>query len=109
MFNVGKIAIIGDGSWATAIAKMIVSHTHHIGWYVRRADRIEDFKRIGHNPAYLSNARFDVREISFSNDITEIVNQYNTLVFVTPSTYLKGLLKNLKSPLKDKFIITAIK
>ncbi|MCH3995542.1 MAG: NAD(P)-binding domain-containing protein [Prevotella sp.] len=109
MFNVGKTAIIGDGSWATAIAKMIVSHTHHIGWYVRRPDRIEDFRRLGHNPVYLSNARFDVSEIYFSDDITEIVDHYDTLVFVTPSTYLKGLLKNLKAPLKGKFIVTAIK
>ncbi|MCH4018127.1 MAG: glycerol-3-phosphate dehydrogenase [Prevotella sp.] len=109
MFKVGKIAIIGDGSWATAIARMIVGHTHHIGWYVRRADRIDDFRRMGHNPAYLSNVPFDVREIFFSDEITEIVNRYDTLVFVTPSTYLKGLLKNLKSPLKDKFIVTAIK
>jgi glycerol-3-phosphate dehydrogenase (NAD(P)+) len=64
---------------------------------------------MGHNPAYLSNVPFDVREIFFSDEITEIVNRYDTLVFVTPSTYLKGLLKNLKSPLKDKFIVTAIK
>ena len=53
MYNCGKIAIIGGGSWATAIAKIVVGHTHHIGWYMRRDDRIEDFKRMGHNPAYL--------------------------------------------------------
>lgn len=50
MFNVGKIAIIGGGLRATAIASIVVSHTHHIGWYMRRDDRIEDFKRLGHNP-----------------------------------------------------------
>ena len=63
MFNCGKIAIIGGGSWATAIAKIVVGHTHHIGWYMRRDDRIEDFKRMGHNPAYLMSARFNVDEI----------------------------------------------
>ncbi len=49
MFDVGKIAIIGSGSWATAIAKIVVEHMHHIGWYFRRDDKIEEFKRRGHN------------------------------------------------------------
>jgi glycerol-3-phosphate dehydrogenase (NAD(P)+) len=109
MFNVGKIAIIGGGSWATAIAKIVVSHTHHIGWYMRRDDRIEDFRRLGHNPAYLTSAHFDVDEIFFSSDINKITKAYDTLVFVTPSPYLKNHLKKLKVRLSDKFIVTAIK
>ncbi len=109
MFNVGKIAIIGGGSWATAIAKIVVSHTHHIGWYMRRDDRIEDFKRLGHNPAYLTAAQFDVSEIFFSSNINEIAKAYDTLVFVTPSPYLKNHLKKLKTDISGKFIVTAIK
>ena len=68
MYNCGKIAIIGGGSWATAIAKIVVGHTHHIGWYIRRDDRIEDFRRLGHNPAYLTSVRFNMDEIAFSSD-----------------------------------------
>ena len=109
MFDVGKIAIIGGGSWATAIAKIIVGHTHHIGWYMRRDDRIEDFKRLGHNPAYLLGARFNIDEIYFSSDINTIAEAYDTLVFVTPSPYLKNHLRRLKTRLQDKFIVTAIK
>ena len=109
MFDCGKIAIIGGGSWATAIAKIIVGHTHHIGWYMRRDDRIEDFKRLGHNPAYLVSVRFNVDEIEFSSDINKIIQDYDTLVFVTPSPYLKNHLKRLKTRIKDKFIVTAIK
>ncbi len=109
MFTCGKIAIIGGGSWATAIAKIVVGHTHHIGWYMRRDDRISDFKRMGHNPAYLTSTHFDVNEIFFSSDINRIVQAYDTLVFVTPSPYLKNHLKKLKTNLRDKFIITAIK
>ena len=105
----GKIAIIGGGSWATAIAKIVVSRTHHIGWYMRRDDRIEDFRRLGHNPAYLMSVHFDINEIEFSSDLNKIVQQYDTLVFVTPSPYLKNHLKKLKTRLHDKFIITAIK
>ena len=109
MFDCGKIAIIGGGSWATAIAKIVVGHTHHIGWYMRRDDRIEDFIRMQHNPAYLTSVRFDTSEITFSSDLNKIVQNYDTLVFVTPSPYLKSHLKKLKVRLRDKFVVTAIK
>ena len=109
MYDCGKIAIIGGGSWATAIAKIVVSHTHHIGWYMRREDRIEDFRRLGHNPAYLTSVRFNIDEIFFTSDINKIIQLYDTLVFVTPSPYLKSHLKKVKTRLRDKFIITAIK
>ena len=109
MFNCGKIAIIGGGSWATAIAKIVVGDTRHIGWYMRRDDRIEDFRRLGHNPAYLQSVRFNIDEIFFSSDINKIVQNYDTLVFVTPSPYVKNHLKKLKCRLRDKFVVTAIK
>lgn len=109
MFDCGKIAIIGGGSWATAIAKIVVNNTQHIGWYMRRDDSIEKFRRLGHNPSYLTSVHFDVNQIFFSSDINTIVEQYDTLVFVTPSPYLKNHLRKLKTRLRDKFIITAIK
>ena len=108
-YDCGKIAIIGGGSWATAIAKIVVGHTHHIGWYMRREDQIDDFRRMGHNPSYLTSVHFDIQEISFSNDLNRIVADYDTLVFVVPSPYLKNHLRKLKTRLKDKFIVTAIK
>lgn len=109
MFDCGKIAIIGGGSWATAIAKIVVNHTHHIGWYMRRDDRIEEFRRLGHNPAYLMSVHFDMSEIAFTTDINTTVAGYDTLIFVTPSPYLKNHLRRLKTRLRDKFVITAIK
>ena len=109
MFDCGKIAIIGGGSWATAIAKIVVNNTHHIGWYMRRDDRINDFKRLEHNPAYLTSVHFDINEIYFTSDINDIVKNYDTLVLVTPSPYLKNHLRKLRVPIRDKFIVTAIK
>ena len=109
MYNCGSIAIIGGGSWATAIAKIIIGHTHHIGWYMRRDDRIEDFRRLQHNPAYLTGVHFNIDEIFFSSNLNEMVQKYDTLVFVTPSPFLKNHLKKLKTRLSDKFIVTAIK
>ena len=109
MFDCGRIAIIGGGSWATAIAKIVVAHTHHIGWYMRRDDRIEDFKRLGHNPAYLTSVHFNISEIDFYSDINKVVQSHDTLIFVTPSAYIKNHLKKLRTRIKDKFVVTAIK
>ena len=69
----GKIAIMGGGSWATAIAKMCLAQEDSINWYMRRDDRIADFKRLGHNPAYLTGVKFDTRRITFSSNINDFV------------------------------------
>ena len=105
----GKIAVMGGGSWATAIAKIALTKAETIDWYMRRDDRIADFKRLGHNPAYLTSVKFDLKRINFSSNINDIVKDADTLIFVTPSPYLKSHLKKLKTKIKDKFIITAIK
>lgn len=105
----GKIAIIGGGSWATAIAKMFLQKQDSIYWYIRRDDRIADFKKLGHNPAYLTGVKFDISRINFDSNINDVVKAADTLVLVTPSPYLKSHLKKLKVRIRDKFIINAIK
>ncbi len=104
-----KIAVIGGGSWATAIAKMVLSRNTSIYWYMRREDRIADFKSLGHNPAYLTSIRFKTRNIQFSSDINWIVSQADTLIFATPSPYLKQHLSKLTEDLSGKTIVSAIK
>ena len=104
-----SIAVMGGGSWATAIAKIVLEKVEHITWYMRKNETIEEFKRLEHNPSYLTSVHFDVRRITFSSDINEVVRSCNTLIFVTPSPYLKNHLKKLKVKLHDKFIVTAIK
>lgn len=105
----GKIGILGGGSWATAIAKMVLAQAESINWYMRREDRIAEFKRLGHNPAYLTSVKFDVKKINFSPYINDVVKESDTLILVTPSPYLKSHLKKLKTRIRDKFVITAIK
>lgn len=87
---------MGGGSWATAVAKIVLEKVDHISWYMRRPEVIEDFKRLEHNPSYLTSVHFDVNRISFSSDINEVVRNCDTLIFVTPSPYLKNHLKNSK-------------
>ena len=100
---------MGGGSWATAVAKIVLEKVDHISWYMRRPEFIEDFMRLEHNPSYLTSVHFDVNRISFSSDINEVVRNCDTLIFVTPSPYLKNHLKKLKEKLHNKFVITAIK
>ena len=59
----GKVAVMGGGSWATALAKLLLRNRETILWYMRRDDRIEEFMRLGHNPAYLTDVQFDVQRI----------------------------------------------
>ncbi len=108
-FPQGKLAIMGGGSWATAIAKILLSTEDSINWFIRREDRIKDFQRLGHNPAYLTSVQFDVNRINFYSDINEVVKESEVLVFVTPSPYFKAHMEKLKVKLSDRFIVSAIK
>ncbi|GHT04807.1 glycerol-3-phosphate dehydrogenase [Bacteroidia bacterium] len=109
MNSLGKIAVMGGGSWATAIAK-IISDTHpKFNWYMRRPEQIEELQALGHNPSYLTSIQFDVKNIIFGSDINEVVENSDTLIFATPSPYLKQHLQKLNTPLKNKMILSAIK
>lgn len=105
----GKIAVLGGGTWATALAKIVLTSEPHLNWYMRRPEQIEDFKRIGHNPSYLSNIPFNLDRITFYSDINAIVEASDTLILAVPSPFLKSHLEKLQVSLKDKFVISAIK
>ncbi len=105
----GKIAVMGGGSWATALAKIVLSNQDAINWYMRRPEQIDDFKRMGHNPSYLTSIYFNTDKITFYSDINEVIEQSDTLIFATPSPFLKQHLAKVTTSMSDKFIISAIK
>lgn len=100
---------MGGGSWATALAKLLLQNCDSIYWYMRRDDRIADFKRTGHNPVYLSDIVFDTARINFSSDINEVCGKADTLLFAVPSPYIKDHLKKVTADLSDKYMVSAIK
>jgi len=104
-----KVGIMGGGSWATAIAKIISMTQDNLNWYMRRPDQIEEFKILGHNPYYLTGVYFNLDQISFYNNINEHVQNSDILIFAIPSPFLKLHLQKLNVPLKDKIILSAIK
>ena len=105
----GKIAVMGGGSWATALAKLLLENCEMITWYMRRDDRIEDFKRLRHNPAYLTDVHFDVQRIEFSSDINKVCSECDTLLMVMPSPYFKDHLAKLTVDISNKYIVSAVK
>ena len=104
-----RIGIVGSGSWATAIAKMVLTNVNHINWYFRNSNNIEQFKRLKRNPNYLSSVEFDTEKISFTTDINEIVENSDAIIFANPSAFLKNILAGLTVSLKDKLVVSAIK
>ncbi len=105
----GKIAVMGGGSWATALAKLLLNNCETITWYMRRDDRIEDFKRLGHNPAYLTDVNFDIERIHFTSDINEACTSCDTLLLVMPSPYFKDHLAKLTADISSKAVVSAVK
>ncbi len=109
MDETSKIGIIGSGSWATAIAKMLLNNVTSINWHFRDQEHIDAFQLKSHNPNYLSSVEFDTDRIVFSDDINEVVNESDVLIFAIPSAFLKSALSTLNVSLQDKFIVSAIK
>lgn len=105
----GKIAVMGGGSWATALSKLLLKNCRSIIWYMRRPDRINEFKRLGHNPAYLSDVEFPIDRIDFRDNINEACRDADTLLMAMPSPYFKSHLEKLTEDISGKDIVIATK
>jgi glycerol-3-phosphate dehydrogenase (NAD(P)+) len=104
-----KFAVIGGGSWATAIAKMLCVNLPEIAWYMRNETAIDHIKTYRHNPNYLSSVEFDVNKLKLTCDINEAVSYADYIIFAIPSAFLDAELEKLTVSLKDKIIFSAIK
>lgn len=109
MFSNSKISVIGSGSWATALAKIILQNVESINWYFRNTDNIEAFKKFHHNPSYLRGVEFETERINFFSDLNDAVRDADIVVLTIPSAFLKESLKELTVDLKGKFVVSAIK
>ena len=109
MNNNQKIAIIGSGSWATALAKILLNNVMEINWYFRSESNIELFKKFGHNPNYLRGAEFDIDRITFYHDINAAVENSDIVVLCIPSAFLHDSLEELTVDINQKFVVSAIK
>lgn len=104
-----KIAVIGGGSWATAIIKMLSNNCEHLGWWMRSEDAVSYIKSNHHNPNYLSDVELNMNIIDISTDLNYIVSQADCLILAVPSAFVHTALKSCSVPIKDKIIFSAIK
>lgn len=109
MENSPKFAVLGGGSWATAIVKMLCENVDQVNWYMRSIYAIEHIKKQEHNPNYLSSVEFDNKQLNLSNDINRIIEAADILIFAIPSVFVKSELDRITIPLQKKLIVSAIK
>ncbi len=104
-----RIGVLGGGSWATAIVKILTENVTSLNWFMRNEDTIDFIKEHHHNPRYITAASLEVDKINFFNDINKLVQNSDIIIFVIPAIYLKAALSKLTVSIEDKFVVSAIK
>lgn len=105
-----KFGVIGGGSWATAIVKMLSENVDSINWWMRNEKSIEHIMLHRHNPKYIRSAEFDVTKLNLSTDIKSIIASSDIIILATPSAFLLSVLEGLnQESFKNKIVISAIK
>lgn len=104
------IAVIGGGSWATALVKILSVNCDNIRWWVRKKETAEFIKKHKHNPNYLCEVEIDLKKVLVSHELKKTIQQASLIIFAVPSAFLKETLQKISmSDLKGKIIFSAIK
>ncbi|EKB57101.1 NAD(P)H-dependent glycerol-3-phosphate dehydrogenase [Bergeyella zoohelcum] len=104
-----KIGVIGSGSFATAIVKMLVENVEEVYWCVRNEYVKGAIEKRGHNPNYLTSVFFDVAHLELTTEVNELVEACDYIVLATPSIYLSDALEQMTVNCSGKIFISAIK
>lgn len=107
-----QIGVIGGGSWATALVKILTDNEEvkTIHWWLRDEATVNHIKKHRHNPKYISSVEIHTDVVRPSNDIKAVIESSELLLFVIPAAFLQSALQNIKgSDLSDKVIVSAIK
>jgi len=104
-----RVAMLGGGSWATALVKLLLNNLSHINWYIRSESTIDHIRKYGHNPNYITDIQFETQKITFYNSIADAIEQSDILIFAIPAPFLKESLENYHKGFAKKYIVSAIK
>ena len=104
-----RCSVIGHGSWATALVKILLENENSVGWYIRNGEVAAHVKEHQTNPKYLSSVHFNLQKLEIYDNLNEVVENSDVLVLAAPSAFLKTVLEPLTVSLKEKIVISAIK
>ena len=105
-----KVGILGIGSWATAIAKMLCQNVDTLHWWVRSEDTAEELMKYGHNPRYIQSISFPQHKLDVTTDMQKVVDACDVLVVAIPSLYLHEVFQNSAiTGLESKVVFSAVK
>jgi len=105
-----RFGLIGSGSWATALAKILTENKHPISWLFRSEETIRHLHHRHHHPHYLSSVYFDTSLLYLSTNINEVVQESDCIVIAVPSAFIIDTLSELNDKaFAGKIIISAIK
>lgn len=108
--KLGTIGIIGNGSWGTALTKILTDNGNTVHWWVRNTAAVAHLKERNNNPNYLTSVRFAKDTILPTDNLNEALAACDTLVFAVPSAYAQQVIETVDGGVwKTKKIISAIK
>ncbi|MBN1158283.1 MAG: NAD(P)-binding domain-containing protein [Bacteroidales bacterium] len=104
-----SIAVLGSGSWATALVKLLLNNVPEVNWFIRSPETIDYIRKYKHNPKYITDIQFDTSRIVFCNSIVEAIESSEILIFAIPAPFLRESLASFVSGFGDKSVVSAIK
>lgn len=107
--NKPVVGVIGSGSFATAIVKMLVENAKVVHWCVRNEFVKGAIELRHHNPTYLTAVQFDIKKLQLTTDVNELVSACDVIVLATPSIYLSDSLEKMTCDYDNKVFVSAIK
>ena len=101
--------VIGGGSWATALVKLLSENGRRLNWYMRDTDAIEHIEKYHHHSKYLTSVELDADSFTLTNNIDYVVEESDILIFAIPSAYFLKEVSKVTASYDGKILISAVK
>ncbi|KAA9349939.1 NAD(P)H-dependent glycerol-3-phosphate dehydrogenase [Larkinella humicola] len=105
-----RITVVGGGSWATAIIKILSEGNNHIRWWLRSQRDAGHIRKFHHNPSYLSDVQINPRKVRVCTKIKDALSTSDYIILAVPAAFVSDALQGVKpEQLAGKSIVSAIK